>query len=283
MNSEAVEKFRYLLTRFKERDYDAALDGLVKACDALNGVESQEAFIYEVMKNQVLDGRRKDRAVKRELDMNKKPSSIEQREYSVSLPTSNGRRVTKKKGNFEQFYANWLGEHGLADSIHIRRTAELDWDKCRVINPSAIIVSLSDEVFIGSPDGVDERTIQEFIPSDTLTPEELAELNEHREQLAGLSFVKNEGLKKLLASFVEPGVPSSESKLKAAYIQAILWIIANHHNDDPRFNVPDLCKLCEMCGIKFVNIHRMEPADAEKKLLKFEIDKTIYKPRSVTF
>jgi hypothetical protein len=219
--------------------------------------------------------------------MNRKSSSIEQREYPVSLPTTNGRRVAKKRGNFESFYANWLGEHGLADSVHIRRTAELDWDKCKVIAPSLKVVSLSDPIpGVANTPFFGENT--EIVYGDTIavdapSPDELAELNERREELAGLEFIKNEGFKKLLLAFVEPGVPSSESKLKAAYVQAILWIIANKHTDDPRFNVVDLRKLCEMCGIKFESVRRLEPAEAENKLLKFELDKNVYTPGRVTF
>jgi hypothetical protein len=293
MNQEQVTKHFGLLQRWqpkpgsrKERvgladEYSAATEKLMAISDALPFTalsgetpeqleEREKAFILVALHNAVRKERRDQKAQKRGT-MNHVQQEIVRR-CQISIPDGDARKKVWKKFTFEEFYAVWLGERGLNDSLPNREAAQDAFDKFGEIKMPVVLVSLEEPMY---RDSETEHTVTlgETIPARIPSPEEVAIQNEKFEYLDCFRAIKNDRLRKYLLHFLVNGEHSYEELLQTYWV-ALYKIIANVPKWRTRPEVvgdfPTLLEAIEFPEKEKAALMKMEPAQAKQMLVKFK-------------
>lgn len=270
MNNQKIEDFMYLLERFTEEEYDAALDGLIKACNSNAPAINPEAYIFTAMKNQVKDKRKAEKA-------QKEPTKMQSTETNkifttTHAPRKGGDRVPKRqKGTFEKFYSGWLFDNNLTDTIRNRSDAEAVWDSFGEAPRQPLEVSLDAPITPGSDWGEEgtELTFANTLLDDAPSVEEHL-LDVSRDDLISLDGLKSDSLRKYLHKFIPRDADVGTREMQTAYKRALLTIIAKIPDWDTTFLICDIAIIAGLAGADLKMILKVSPSDARRQLARIE-------------
>ena len=271
MNEPMVRQYTYLLNRFDKNndlEYDAALDGLLEACDSSTIPTNPEAFVFTIMRRRVKDAKRNSKRK----ELTTMPQNEAQKVFTYTKPTESGRIKKKFKGTFEQFYTKWLGDNQETDSIRVRARAEREWECLRTMKPKSDIISL-DSLAYNNPDSYDgdknTRTMEEIIPSNESNIENLMIENEDKKALATM-----DGIQDKLRSVIQPYLSSLEEdatveEYQLAYGKALL-LLASLGNWRQTYSNVSMRRACKLAGISYDRFADIVPSKAAATISKIE-------------